>query len=150
MQGSFSISFDKKGIAAFDAACQVSIKSLFTGTKKATEASCREIYENSLKQVPKNTMTLADSAFYEVSRRTDIASYRFSGVVGYGGNGDPVNPKTGKRASYYMVAVHERLDVVHPNGKAKYLEDPVREFAARNFHRTVFKYAQESLAALST
>ena len=24
-----------------------------------------------------------------------------------------------------MVAVHERLDVYHPNGKAKFLEDPV-------------------------
>ena len=89
------------------------------------------------------------SAFYEVTRRSDVSGYRYEGVVGYGGNGDPVNPRTGRRASSYMVEVHEDLSVVHPTGKAKFLEDPVREYARDNFPRTVFKYAQESLAGMS-
>jgi hypothetical protein len=48
-----------------------------------------------------------------------------------------------------MVVVHEDLDVYHPVGKAKFLEDPVREYADKNFKRTVFKYAKESLAGMS-
>ena len=48
-----------------------------------------------------------------------------------------------------MVAVHEDLTAFHVTGKAKFLEDPVREYAANNFQRTVFKYAKESLAGMS-
>ena len=94
------------------------------GTKKATRAACEEILEMSRAEVPQVTGTLANSAFYHVE-----GSYvNFTGVVGYG---DPnlVNPKRKQHVSDYMVAVHEDLSAVHPIGKAKFLEDPVRRYS---------------------
>lgn len=97
------------------------------GTRKATTAAAEEILEESLKQVPSATNTLASSAYYEI-----LGKYRnFEAVIGYGGNGDPVNPVTGRRASEYMLPVHEDLDAVHLTGKAKFLEDPIREYQHR-------------------
>lgn len=151
MKGTFGLYFNKNDIKNFEAQCNVAVRNLGTGTKKATTAGCKELLEMSLKEVPRNTSALADSAYYEVSRRTDtkINRWAYEGVIGYGGNGDVPNPKTGRRPSEYMMAVHENLDAHHPIGKAKFLEDPAREYARERFPRTVFKYAQESLASLS-
>lgn len=151
MKGTFNFDFDQKSLDHFEAQCEAAIRNIGRGTKKATIAACKEILGNSMAEVPKDTHTLLMSAFYEVSRRTDTAAttWAYEAIVGYGGNGDPVNPKTGRRASSYMVKVHEDLSVYHPTGKAKFLEDPVREYAKENFPRTVFKYAQESLADMS-
>lgn len=151
MKGTFNFDFDQKSLDHFEAQCEAAIRNLGKGTRKATIAACEEILGSSMAEVPKDTYTLLMSAFYEVSRRTDTAAstLAYEAIVGYGGNGDPVNPKTGRRASSYMVKVHEDLSVYHPTGKAKFLEDPVREYARENFPRTVFTYAQESLAAMS-
>ena len=151
MKGAFYFDFKQSSLNEFEAQCQAAIRNLGRGTKSATIAACEEILEMSREQVPKDTSTLLASAFYEVSRRSDTAAttWAYEGIVGYGGNGDPVNPKTGRRASSYMVKVHEDLSVDHPTGKAKFLEDPVREYAREHFPRTVFKYAQESLASMS-
>lgn len=100
-----------------------------TGTKKATIAICEEILDESLGEVPAETYTLASSAFFDVTHN-DTGS-GFMGVVGYGGNGDPVNPKSGQRASEYMIIVHEDLQAIHPLGKAKFLEDPVKRVQRR-------------------
>lgn len=143
--------FDYKDLDMFNKKCQATVRNVVTGTKKATTEACKEILEASLAQVPKDTYTLAMSAFYSVYRRTDTSgnSYKYEGIVGYGGNGDPINPKTGRAASDYMIAVHEDLTTPHRNGKAKFLEDPVREYGKDNFARTVFKYASESLAEMN-
>lgn len=151
MKATISIDVDSKDLSNFQKRCEVAIRNVGRGTKRATVAACEEILEMSREQVPKDTYTLLMSAFYEVSRRTDTANttWAYEAVVGYGGNGDPFNPKSGRRASDYMVKVHEDLSAWHDNGKAKFLEDPVREYARENFSRTVFKYAQESLADMS-
>jgi len=151
MKGTFNFDFDQRSLDHFEAQCEAAIRNIGEGTKKATIAACEEILGNSMAEVPKDTYTLLMSAFYEVSRRTDTAAstWAYEAIVGYGGNGDPINPKTGRRASSYMVKVHEDLSAYHPTGKAKFLEDPVREYARENFPRTVFTYAQESLAAMS-
>ena len=66
---------------------------------------------------------------------------------GYAGHGvaNAVNPKSGKEVSTYAAIVHEDLSMPHPRGgKAKFLEDPVRDFAASKFRRTLmhhWKYA---------
>lgn len=94
------------------------------GQKKVTVVAAQEIIEESLAEVPRDTNALASSAYYKV-----IGKYRnFSAEIGYGGNGDPINPRTGKPVSDYMVAVHEDLEAYHPIGKAKFLEDPVRRY----------------------
>ena len=146
MRGQFT--FSKKEVSQFGDRCEASIRNVFRGTKKATEAACQEILDNSMAEVPKDTHTLLMSAFYEVSRRR-IKVWAYEAIIGYGGNGDPINPRTGQPASTYMVDVHEDLTARHPVGKAKFLEDPVREYANNNFKRTVFKYASESLAGMS-
>lgn len=145
MRGTFDFQFDEKSLRDFNAKCEVAISKLGNGSRKALVAACEEILGESMAQVPLDTSTLMMSAFWEVE-----GNYKkgWNAVIGYGGNGDPINPKTGKPASSYMLAVHEDLTKHHPIGKAKFLEDPVREYAARNFPRTVFKYARESLADL--
>lgn len=122
MEANFNINLND-----FENFLEVNISKVLRGTKRATKAACEEILANSLDQVPRDTNTLADSAFYEV-----LGSYsNFTGIVGYGGNGDPVNPRTLQPASYYMIAVHEDLSAHHPTGKAKFLEDPVNDYAVK-------------------
>ena len=145
MRSTLNFSFDKKSIRDFDAKCEVAISKLGNGSRKALIAACEEILGESMAQVPLDTSTLMMSAFWEVTGHYKTG---WDATIGYGGNGDPVNPKTGKPASSYMVAVHEDLTKYHPIGKAKFLEDPVREYAAKKFPRTVFKYAKDSLASL--
>lgn len=151
MRGFAEFTFDKKELDNFEARCEFAIRNVGRGTKSATEAAAREIMQESMDQVPKLTLTLLASAFYEVKRRADtsVNTWAYEAILGYGGNGDPINPITGRPASSYMVAVHENMDVKHPIGKAKFLEDPVREYASNKFKRTVFKYARESLAGMS-
>lgn len=151
MRGAFSFDFESDSLGTFNAQCEAAIRNLGKGTKKATIAACEEILFNSKVEVPKDTYALVSSAFYKVSRRTDTAAstWSYEAIVGYGGNGDPVNPKSGKRASFYMLKVHEDLSAYHQTGKAKFLEDPVRDYAKDKFARTVFTYAQESLASMS-
>ncbi|MMZ45263.1 hypothetical protein D3C76_169830 [compost metagenome] len=105
---------------------EVAISRVERGTKKATTAACEEIKRESLKQVPRDSGTLASSFSYEIQghRRNFTAS------LGYGRN-DKFNPKSGKRASDYMVVVHEDLTTYHPIGKAKFLEDPVRDYGSK-------------------
>lgn len=111
----------------FNKSLKVLMHHVENGTKKATVEAIEEIYIESLYEVPRDTDTLYKSAYYEVRG----SSPQFEGYVGYGGNKDPVNPRTGERASEYMVAVHEDLTARHPIGKAKFLEDPVRRYQSK-------------------
>ena len=151
MRGFAEFRFEKKELDAFEAKCEFAIRNVARGTKKATDEAVRAIMRESLNQVPRMTWALMASAYYEVRRRSDTANttWAYEGIMGYGGNGDPINPKTGRPVSSYMVAVHEDLKAHHPIGKAKFLEDPVREYGEKHFKRTVFKYARESLARMS-
>lgn len=144
-----SFSFNTSSLDQFKYNCEAAIRNVYKGTKKGTEQACKEILANSLLQVPADTSTLKSSAYYEVAKRTDIASSSFEAVLGYGGNGDPINPKTGQHASKYMLVVHEDLSAFHPIGKAKFLEDPVRDYAKSNFKRVIFVNVREALAPVS-
>lgn len=146
MRATINFSFDKASLNDFNKQCNIAISKLGNGSRKALVAACDEIMNESMAQVPVDTTTLMLSAFWEV---TGDYKTGWNAILGYGGNGDPVNPKTGKPASSYMLAVHEDLNAYHPIGKAKFLEDPVRDYAKEKFPRTVFKYAQESLAGMN-
>lgn len=126
----------------FASSCEAVIRNVDRATKAGTEQACREILEESLKQVPRDTGTLASTAFYDVRRRMATKSYTYEGIVGYAGQSgvgmshDRVNPKSGAAASSYVMKVHEDLEASHPNGgKAKFLEDPVRAYGATRFKR---------------
>lgn len=104
------------------------------GSHELVSEYAEELYGATLLEVPKDTNTLASSAYKEVEK----GIFSSKGLVGYGGNGDPINPKTGSQASSYMTIVHEDLSANHPNGgKAKYLEDPARRIQDRYVNRKV-------------
>lgn len=157
MRIDFNISSDELG--KFQTSCEAVIRNVGAGSKAATEEAAWEIMAESLEQVPKDTGALAASAFLGVSARSDLKTYRYGAVLGYGdtrglaghtglGNiewhmepTNNINPKSGLPASAYATVVHEDLDMPHPNGgKAKFLEDPIRNFASGKFARTAMTY----------
>lgn len=140
-----SMEVDKRSLNAFEYACEAVVTKVGNGSRKALVEACNIISENSLNQVPRDTNTLALSQFWEV---TGDYKTGWSATIGYGGNGNPVNPKTGRPASSYMVTVHEDLTAFHVHGKAKFLEDPIREYAAEHFPRTVIKHVNRSLVGV--
>lgn len=145
MNSYFNIKLDAKYIKEFDVKCNVMISKVGKAAKQGTISACKELQQMSLAQVPRHTNTLANSCYYKIDGNWKEG---FTGIVGYGGNGDPISPLTGEHASTYMVAVHENLYAQHPIGKAKFLEDPAREFASRPFKRTIFKQIKELFGSL--
>jgi len=131
----------------FASACEVAIYNVGRATRSATEQACEEILEDSLMQVPEDTGTLSSTAFYEVSRNEATKSYTYYGVVGYAGmagsgkSHDAINPISGEPASSYAMIVHEDLNADHDEyytgRKAKFLEDPVRDFVWRGEFKRV-------------
>lgn len=84
------------------------------------EQTINAIKKESLMEVPRDTGTLADSCFSEITRTFTSVT----GFVGY--RGGTYNLKSRASVSDYVVVVHEDLTRVHKNGKAKFLEDPFR------------------------
>ena len=218
MRVDFYVSQKEK--AAFVNSCEAVISSVGSATKRATEEACRTILAESLRQVPRDTGTLASTAWYHVESAfqtgvnfTKLSNNRFVGYVGYagaerkqfsiarrlakgpeesqgfydqfpryttkfkqfqgthhpGGKSEPskraggrgkssasgyaghgvanaINPKNGLPASAYAAIVHEDLSMPHPRGgKAKFLEDPVRDYAASRFRRTLMNHWKYSI-----
>ena len=126
----------------FASSCEAVITNVGTATLAGTEQACSEILEESLKQVPRDTGTLASTGFYDVSRRMATKRYTYEGTVGYAGmvgagaSRDRLNEKSGAMVSSYATRVHEDLSAVHLNGgNAKFLENPVRAYGATRFKR---------------
>ena len=124
----------------FHKKCEAAISKVAKSTYWVTEEACEDIMEESLRQVPRDTNTLAGSAFYDIRKAKD---YGFEATLGYGGTA--INPKTGVPVMDYAVAVHEDLEAFHPVGKAKFLEDPIRDYASEKFPRTVIKHVGPAL-----
>lgn len=73
--------------------------------------------------IPVDTGTAQSSSFIDINETADGS---VEGSFGYAGESDPINPKTNKPASEYIVELHEDLSMNHPNGgTAKFLEIPV-------------------------
>ena len=150
----------------FKNACEVAISRVGNSSQTAVMEAAQEIMMESMSQVPKDTGTLARSAFIGVSRVDKLKSYRYGAVLGYGtyaGIGDtsylngiewiweptnPVHPKHGFRASAYAGRVHEDLTQPHRNGKAKFLEDPVRDWSSGKFARVAYKYWKQAIESV--
>lgn len=113
--------------AEFERKLATAVTRVERGTKKATRVALEEIAADSLNDVPRDTDTLASSLY----TRIDGSYKNFTGEIGYGGNGDPINPNTGLRASQYMIRDHEDLSAIHTTGKAKFLEDPINRYKAK-------------------
>lgn len=99
-------------------------KEVLSIVAEALHDEANNIMTESRNQVPVDTGTLKSSAYVlDPQIQTDEVRVRF----GYGGPNDKMNPKHRRMASEYAAIVHERLDVRHPVGKAKYLEDPFND-----------------------
>lgn len=162
MRIDFNISQTEAG--KFRTACEAAVRNVGTGTKAATEFAAWSIMSDSLGEVPVDTGTLISSAYLGISRRTDLKNYRYGAILGYGQPEglssqvdfgpiewampptNNVNPKNGFQASTYAAKVHEDLDMPHPRGgKAKFLEDPIRNWASGKFARTAMVYWAEAI-----
>jgi hypothetical protein len=116
-----NISFE--GIPQLQAELERQKFGFISASRHATLDEANEIMDESQVQVPRDTETLANSAFVEQAG---------DGTVTFGyGKDNPYNPKRKENVEDYMIAVHERLDVNHPVGKAKFLEDPINEHAQK-------------------
>lgn len=135
MRVTMDVNFSK-----FHKKCEATISKVARSTYAATKEACEDIMKESLRQVPRDTETLANSAFYDIRKAKD---YGYEATLGYGGSA--INPKTGVPVMDYAVAVHEDLEAVHPIGKAKFLEDPIRDYASEKFPRTVIKHVGPTL-----
>ena len=105
-----------EGNKRLDANIERTKRAIFQASKEEALKVAQKIMEESLKEVPRDTGALAEAAYVEQDSKGEVS-------FGYAGN--RLNPKTGQSVDEYMVAVHERLDVHHPVGKAKFLEDPI-------------------------
>lgn len=162
MRIDFNIS--QRELGNFVESCEAVVRNVGASTKGATYEAISDIMSDALDEVPIDTGTLASSIFGGVYQRMDLKGYRYGGAVGFGeprglsnelGAADiewisepnnAINPKSGLPASAYAARVHEDLDMPHPNGgKAKFLEDPVRNYAASKFTRTAIVYWKRAI-----
>jgi hypothetical protein len=81
----------------------------FDETKQAFTNELEDLLSVSVEQAPVKTGNLRGSASLEINKAPGVLKAR----LGYGAE--------------YAIYVHERLEVAHPVGKAKFLEDPVNE-----------------------
>lgn len=115
---------DQKSLRELERKLRRACEAAVQGGSEALHEYAKHIMGVSQEQVPTATGTLKASNFIDDPvREGDEVRVR----LGYGGEADQQNPKTGQMASEYMVWVHENLDAEHPIGKAKFLEDPVME-----------------------
>jgi hypothetical protein len=102
------------------------------GAKKVLRQTALNIMAQSQSEVPRETETLASTAFIEQPKESGKV---ISIILGYGGINDKRNPIPDKNGNYKMASdyardVHETPEYYHPYGKWKFLEDPVRAHQA--------------------
>ena len=116
------INFELDGLDKLQATAERTIIVVRREARKIVLAEAEAIMAESQSQVPVETGTLRDSAFIEVDDEGNA-------TFGYGKDGS-FNEHSKAEASAYMVKQHEDLSLRHTQGKAKFLEDPVKQHAA--------------------
>lgn len=119
----FDTSSFEKGIVATQS-------KVLNGTAGIIYEQAQEVMQESIAECPKNTGTLASTAFVGKVRQGIVTT------VNFGYTGQARNPVNGRLASAYAVREHEDLTLKHPNGKAKFLEDPLRNYG-KTMHTTL-------------
>ena len=120
-----SMKINKKGLRELDINLKKALEVIVSSVGDEAVDIALEIMAESEDEVPVATGTLQSSTFVEQLEDGTV-------LFGYGVFNDLTNPKTGLKASEYMIIVHEDLTMNHPNGgKAKFFEDPVFRALAR-------------------
>lgn len=121
---SLSIKMDRSSIRKLEANLEQARWDFLDAGMAAGQEIAEEIMAESRMQIPRETGAAAESGFVEVERED---RHQHKVRFGYGGAATRINPKTGKSTADYIVPLHERLDTFHPNGNAKFLENPVNQ-----------------------
>lgn len=116
-----TIRVDVKGIKDIARNLGIVENTLLKAAGKALYAEAREVLKEANIECPKDTLALSKSRFVTPPIRTQ---QEIKVIAGFGTD-SVINPKTNQPTSLYAIYVHERLDLHHPQGKAKFLEDPV-------------------------
>ena len=122
-----TVTFDASSFTRGITATQTKV---LNGTAEIIYAQAQEVMKASIAECPKSTGTLASTAFVGKVRRGVVTD------VNFGYTGQARNPVNGRLASAYAVREHEDMALQHPNGKAKFLEDPLAE-CGRTMHTTL-------------
>lgn len=119
-------SFVIQGDAELQANLKVKAENITAELAQQMMEIAGEIIRRSAELVPRETGELASRSFTEMVG--DPEDQTFAAVAGYerdGLNYGDVNDDS--RGKFYAVPVHERMNVNHPNGQAKFLEVPFKQ-----------------------
>lgn len=118
---------DVKGIKRLARKLRVAEEIIQAEVGKALHAEARQLIEIAASLVPRDTDALYRSRFVSPPIRSKEGVKVICGF----GTDSIINSKTGKPTSQYAIYVHERLDLKHPKGQAKFLEQPALELAPK-------------------
>ena len=110
---------DARTLRSFKKNVSIAGRGVVNSTKDGLIEFCEEVLLDSVQLVPIDTGALAQSNDYKI---TGSAKKGYKAKLGYAiGKRNPVNRRTGQRASSYAGTVHEHI-VQHENGQAKFFE----------------------------
>lgn len=126
-----TIKFDKR---KFMQGMEATQKKIGHGTARLLAQEARKVMAQSAQQCPTTTGTLVSAAFVQERRQRGPVSQ-----VQFGYKGAVLNPMTGAYTGQYMIKQHEDLTLHHDNGKAKFLEDPILDYARQEAEASIGK-----------
>lgn len=110
---------DARTLRSFKKKVEIAGRGVVGSTKDGLIDFCEEVLLDATQLVPIDTGALAQSADYQIKGSVKKG---FTAKMGYGtGKRNPVNRRTGQRASSYAGTVHEQIRP-HENGQAKFFE----------------------------
>jgi hypothetical protein len=113
-QGGLNLSINLEGLAAAQAGLESVPAKINEGFKMALRGWAEDVLARSQQLVPINTGRLKSTG--QVNG-PEMKNGVLEVHIGYGD----------RRSAFYAAIVHERLDVRHPHGQAKFLEIPLNE-----------------------
>lgn len=113
---------DARTLRSFRKNVSIAGRGVVNSTKDGLIEFCEAVLLDSVQLVPIDTGALAQSNDYKI---TGSAKKGYKAKMGYAiGKRNPVNRRTGQRASSYAGTVHEQIRH-HENGQAKFFEQAV-------------------------
>jgi len=125
METDLELTFDMTSLLTLEEVLTLKLRTAQTEGGISVLQQAEAIMADSQAQVPEDTGTLAAAGFVDSENLGGDPTVR----IGY--DGTFLNPKTGELVSEYIMPVHERLDVMHPKGNAKFFENPVIQYAPK-------------------
>lgn len=115
-RGGVTLKVDERSIRSFKRNIDAVISATGEYAKEELMDFCEDVLSDANEMIPIDTGTAAESAGYKVEK----VGEGYKARMGYAIFKDPVNPRTGKKASSYIAEIHENYHFTTPkNGMAK-------------------------------